>query len=279
MLGAMIIVFREVIEAGLIIGIVLAVTQGLAGRSVTVMAGITGGIVGAIIMAAGIGTLSSLWEGTGQEILNAIILALAVAMLGWHNIFMARHGRELAKEMRDVSQSVMSGSKSLIALSIVIGVAVLREGFEVVLFMYGIVAGGGETAASLFSGGFAGLVLGTGVSALTYLGLVKIPAKMLFKVTGWMIAFLAAGMAAQSVSFLEKAGLINALQTIVWDSSAILSESSVLGRVLRTLIGYGDQPTQMQLVAYVGTLGAIFALMAIMAPGRQSPGARIVATA
>jgi len=140
MLAALIIVFREVFEAGLIIGIVLAVTRAVAGRGWWISAGVLGGVLGACIVALFTGKLSETFAGAGQELFNAAILGLAVVMLTWHNVWMARHGREMAGEMRAAGEAVAHGSKSLAALAIVVGVAVLREGVEVVLFLYGIAA-------------------------------------------------------------------------------------------------------------------------------------------
>jgi high-affinity iron transporter len=93
----------------------------------------------------------------------------------------------------------------------------------------------------------------------------------LFGVTSALIALLAAGMAAQAVAFLEQADIVTALDETVWDTSWILSDSSFLGRALHTLIGYVDQPTAMQLVVYLATLGTIVVLMKLFAtpPARQ----------
>ena len=67
-------------------------------------------------------------------------------------------------------------------------------------------------------------------------------------------------MAAQSVSFLEKAGVVEILQKTVWDSSSFLSESSIPGRILHTLIGYSDQPSLLQLLVYLAALAIGFGL-------------------
>ena len=159
--------------------------------------------------------------------------------------------------------------------AVVVGVAVLREGVEVVLFLYGIAVSAGNSTIAIFSGGVIGLLLGAAVCALTYLGLLTIPSNYLFNVTGVMIAFVAAGMAAQATAFLEQADMVTALGTVVWDSSTILSEKSIVGRALHTVIGYSDQPTAMQLVAYVATLAVIFVLMRIFAPQARPISAKI----
>ncbi len=266
MLAAAIIVFREVIEAGLIVGIVLAATKGVPGRTTYVMCGIAAGLIGAGLLAAFAGSISSALEGVGQEVFSASILAIAVVMLGWHNVWMAQHGRELAAELKAAGQAVVAGSKTLMALAAVVGIAVLREGSEVVLFLYGIVVSSGDSGWNLFAGGLLGLAAGGALSALTYAGLVVIPSRYLFSVTSLLIAFLAAGMASQCVLFLERADIVNVLSNTLWDTSSILPSDSLAGRVLHTLVGYDDRPSVMQMLVYVATLAAILIAMRVFAP-------------
>ncbi len=265
MLPSLLIVFREVFEAGLVIGIVMAVTSSVPGRGLWVAGGVAAGVLGACIVALFTGGLSELFGGSGQELFNAGILGFAVVMLGWHNIWMARHGREIASEMRAAGEAVATGAKSLAALAVVVMIAVLREGSEVVLFLYGVAAAQGGGDLSMAAGGAAGLVLGALVCLLTYLGLITIPARYLFAVTSTLIALLAAGMAAQAIAFLQQANILTAFDETVWNTSWILSDSSLLGRALHTLIGYVDQPTAMQLIAYAATLAVILVLMRLFA--------------
>ena len=265
MLPSLLIVFREVFEAGLIIGIVMAVTSSVPGRGLWVAGGVAAGVLGACIVALFTGGLSELFGGSGQELFNAGILGFAVLMLGWHNIWMARHGREMAAEMRAAGEAVATGAKSLAALAVVVMIAVLREGSEVVLFLYGVAAAQGGGDLGMVAGGAAGLVLGALVCLLTYLGLITIPARYLFAVTSTLIALLAAGMAAQAIAFLQQANILTAFDETVWNTSWILSDSSLLGRALHTLIGYVDRPTAMQLIAYAATLAVILVLMRLFA--------------
>jgi high-affinity iron transporter len=268
-LAALIIVFREVFEAGLIIGIVLAVTGSVPHRNRWIGGGVLAGAFAACVVAAFAGVLSQLFAGMGQELFNAAILGVAVIMLTWHNVWMAHHGREMAGEMYAVGQAVASGTKSLLALAVVVGVAVLREGSEVALFLYGVAASDGESAVSLATGAVIGLALGAGVCLLTYFGLMRIPPRALFAATTALITLLAAGMAAQAVAFLERADWLNSLDTVVWDSAWLLPEKSIAGRTMHTLIGYTDQPTEMQLVVYAAVLLVTFMLMRLT--GSQPP--------
>ena len=265
MLGALIIVFREAIEAGLIVGIVLAVTRGVSGSRAYVTGGFAAGVVGALLVAFFADRLSRAFAGSGQELFNAAVLSLAVAMLAWHNIWMSRHGREMAQDLSNVGKAVVSGERTLFALATVVGLAVLREGSEVALFLYGVLASG-ESGFDVFVGGLAGLALGGATSVATFYGLVAIPPKKLFAVTTTLITLLAAGLAAQCVAFLQQAGVIEALSDTAWDSSWLLSDKSILGRVLHTLVGYADQPSVLQVVVYAATLAAIYLATKLAAP-------------
>jgi high-affinity iron transporter len=265
MLGALIIVFREVIEAGLIVGIVLAATRGVLDRGRWVSFGVIAGVAGATIVALFAGVISEAFQGSGQEFFNAGVLSIAVVMLMWHNAWMARHGREIAVEMRQVGTAVSEGAKPLTALAIVVGLAVLREGSEVVLFLYGIFASGTD-ATSLLVGGLLGVAAGAAFTGLTYFGLLAIPTRYIFSVTSWLIALLAAGMAAQAVQFLNNGGVAVVLDRTVWDTSWLLSEGSIFGRLMHTLIGYTERPTELQLIVYVAILIAMYLLMRIARP-------------
>ncbi|HEY5379106.1 MAG TPA: FTR1 family protein [Pseudolabrys sp.] len=275
MLGALIIVFREVIEAGLIVGIVMAATRGVPTRGRWIGFGILAGVLGAAVVALFAGAISQAFEGSGQELFNASILGIAVVMLMWHNAWMARHGREIAEEMRTIGMAVSEGAKPLTALAVVVGLAVLREGSEVVLFLYGIFASG-TSGSALLVGGLLGVVAGAAFTALTYLGLLAIPNRYIFSVTSWLIALLAAGMASQAVQFLNNAGTVVVLDRTVWNTSWILSEGSLFGKLLHTLIGYTERPTEMQLITYIATLLAMFLLMRIARPASRP---RVVAAA
>jgi high-affinity iron transporter len=271
MLATAIIVFREVLEASLVVGIVLAASRGVPRRGVWVASGIAAGILGAALVAAGAGTMAAAVNGIGQELFNATILFTAVAMLGWHNIWMNRHGRELAAAAATLGKAVVGGTRPLYALTLVVGIAVLREGSEIVLFLYGVAIVSAAGGLSMLGGGILGLAGGAAIGALIYLGLLAIPLHRLFTVTSWFILLLAAGMASQGAAFLMQANLLPSLGNELWDTSSILSERSVLGLLLHVLIGYSAQPAGIQVVFYLATLLGILALTRVM--GRVTPTA------
>lgn len=267
MIGAFVIAFREVIEAGLIVGIVLAATRGIIGSKGWIGLGVLGGLAGAAMLALFAESISDAFEGTGQDVLNAAVLILAVVMLIWHNTWMSRHGRELAGELRAAGNAVRSGDRTAAALAIVVGAAILREGAELVLFLYGLVASG-TSGAELQLGAALGVGAGIAVSGVSYLGLASIPTRYVFSVTSALIVLLAAGLAAQAAQFLANAGLVTVLGHTVWNTSALLPEGGLPGRILHALVGYTDRPSALQVVTYLATILVMLGLMKWSAAGR-----------
>jgi high-affinity iron transporter len=254
MLGSAVIVFRETLEAALIMGIIAAATRGLSARNRWLITGVGAGIVGSLIVASLTGRIAELAEGTGQELFNAIVLGIAVAMLAWHNIWMTRHGVELARDAKQLGSDVVSGARAMSALGLVIALAILREGSETVLFMYGMLAGGEHSMGSVLAGGALGLAGGVLAGFGLYAGFLRIPLKWFFTVTSGLILLLAASMSSQMAKFLVQADVLPSLGSPVWDISSLLSNDTALGTLLHAFIGYEAAPAGIQVVFYVAAL-------------------------
>jgi high-affinity iron transporter len=250
MIGSAVIVFRETLEAALLIGVIAAATRGLTGRNLWLAVGIGVGLAGSLVVAGLTETIAELAEGSGQELFNAAILGIAVLMLGWHNIWMATHGREMSAQAKSVGNAVKTGEREMSALAILIALAVLREGSETALFLYGIAASDGSSSVSLLSGGLLGLAGGIGVGWLLYTGLARIPLRHFFTITSGLILFLAAGLAGQMARVLVQGDVIRPLATPLWDSSSLLPMDSILGNLLHLLAGYEARPSGMQVLFY-----------------------------
>jgi high-affinity iron transporter len=263
MLGTAIIVFREVLEAALIIGLMLAATRGVGGRLKWVISGIGGGILGAMLLAVVADSITPMADGMGQELMNAAILFVAVIMLSWHALWMHKHAAEISQKIKYVGQAVSAGDKEPIILALIIGLALLREGSEAVIFLYGLAAAG-SNASDLLIGSTLGILAGVAAGSVLYLGIARIPIGRLFQVSGWLIMLLTAGMASQAVSYLVQADLFPPLGYAVWDSSFLLSQSSIIGHVLHILVGYVDQPMGIQVLAYALTIGLLVAATSVM---------------
>jgi high-affinity iron transporter len=275
MLATALLVFREVLEAALIVSVVYAAARGVPGRSRWIGSGVGAGVLGALLVAASAGVIASAVSGVGQEVFNASILFAAVIMIGWHVIWMAGHGRALAVQMKAVGSDVAVGRRPLTLLLVVVAVAVLREGSEAVLFVYAQAANGSGLpglAGGVAVGILGGIAMGTGL----YLGLLRIPMRHFFTVTNWLLLLVAAGMAGQAAHFLVQADLLPALGEGVWDTSPWLSDHSLLGQTLHALVGYDARPAGIQLAVYLAT--AVLLILGMKLWGkpnvtkRQSPG-------
>jgi high-affinity iron transporter len=273
MVGAALIVFREVLEAALVIAVVMGATRGIQGRERWVGMGIFGGLAGAMLVALFAGGISAAVGGRGQALLDAGILIAAVGMLAWHVAWMSAHGRELAARVGRLGHDVSAGTKPLSALALIAFFAVMREGSETVLFLYGL-SMSGAGAKGLLLGGALGLAAGVAVGFLLYRGLLLIPIGRFFNVTNWLVLLLAAGLAANAAAFLNEAGLVPSLVPQLWNTSAVLAQRSWLGVVLHILVGYTDRPNGIEAVFYLVTLATILLLMRLSGRGASRPIAR-----
>lgn len=260
MLGSAIIVFRESLEAALLIGIIAAAARALPRRGAWLGAGVGAGVAGALVVAAFASSIGELADGVGQEMLNAGVLFAAVLMLAWHNIWMSRHARAMVSDARAVVRDVADGRRELSAIAAVVALAVLREGSETVLFLYGVLAQG-ESVAGVALGGVLGLAAGALVGAALYAGLLRIPVRWFFSVTAAMVLLIAAGMAGQSARFLIQGDLLPALASPLWDTSGWLTTDSTVGMLLHVLVGYDARPSGMQALFYFATIALILAGM------------------
>lgn len=274
MLSALIIVFREVLEAALVIGVVAAAVEGLPGRGRLVAAGVGLGALGAALIASAIGAISEFAHGTGQELFGASVLAAAGLMLAWHSVWMAEHGREMTVRLKTLGAAVIAGKASVAMLIAVTALAVMREGSEIALFLYGVAASGVQ-GIQLMVGSVLGLAGGALAGFVLFAGLSRIPLKRLFQVSGGIILLIASGMLARAVELLVQAGYVPPLVPRVWDSSALLSGSSILGRSLAALVGYTPAPSLTQVLVWIASFALIGGLM--LAKGERLVAKRVEA--
>lgn len=258
MFGTAIIVFRETLEAAIIIGILAAATHAVPRRGQWIAGGLMLGLLGAGIVAAFADVIGNWASGIGQELFNAAILGIAVLMLAWHSIWMSSHGAALAKQARNVGNAIKDGRSECSILMVLVSVAVLREGSETALFLYGIASSAGSSSSVMLTGGVLGLLAGISVGYLLYAGLLRVPLHYFFNATGALVLLLAAGMASQAAGFLIQADVLPGLVSPLWDTSATLPEQSVAGTLLHGLIGYNARPDGMQVLFYLSVLISIY---------------------
>ena len=260
MLSTAIIIFRETIEIAMILGIVLVATRNLPKRLPWIAAGFFGGAMGAGLVALFTQTISNAVSGIGQELFNAAILFVAALMIGSTVLWMHKHAREMSMHLKQVGQNVTAGALPLYSLSVIIGLSMLREGAEIVMFLYGMLLSG-QNSASIVSGALAGLGFGTAIGVMLYYGLLKIPARHTLKVTSWLLILLVAGLMSQCAGYLSAAGYFESYSEALWDTSWLLSQDSIAGKTLHSLVGYSATPSSIQLIFYGATLLLILSLM------------------
>ncbi|HLD77344.1 MAG TPA: FTR1 family protein [Rickettsiales bacterium] len=253
MLQILIVVFREIVEISLIVGILMAVTKKISRNKIYIYAGLFFGAAASIFLAFFTDKISQSFDGVGQEIFNGAILASAAIMISWTTIWMQQHARTLSSEYKDLSVSIEKGRKPLIALAIVVFLSTLREGAEIVLFTYSAFISG-VALEKILIGFTSGALFGIIIGVALYFKMFKIFGKYFFKITTWILVFLACGITAQSFGFWLNADIIPAFGYEIWDSSNILSQTSLVGRFLHVFIGYIDRPSGVQLIAYLSNL-------------------------
>ena len=252
------IVFRETLEAALFIGIIAASTRGLLNRSRWLALGVAVGGFGSLLMASAIGEISSWADGVGQEIVNAAILGTALAMLAWHCIWVSPNAHHMVQDAKRLGSMAAQGERALWAVAVAVGLSVLREGAETVLFVAGLMSTPDAGGAGMAVGAALGLALGCLAGWLMYAGLGKIRPRYLFDVTNVLIVLLAGNLASQIAKTANQADWISVFVEPAWDLSWLIPNESALGMVLHGLFGFDANPSQMQLICYLGTAALIW---------------------
>ncbi len=251
MVAAMLLSFREGLEAALILGIVLGVVRraGRSDQTQTVWLG--AGLAALVSMVAGIGLhrLGIAFEGTAEEVFEGIAMLLAAAVLTWMIFWMGRQGRALGAELeRNVRRATGSGgSWAIFSLAFM---AVLREGIELALFLTAAAFSATPTATLL--GGLLGLSAAAATGWLLYATTARLNLRVFFQVTSFLLIMFAAGLVAHGVHELNEVGWIPSVIEQVWDTAPLLDENSGGGELLKTLVGYNANPSLTEVIAYLG---------------------------
>lgn len=250
------VIFREILEISLILGILTAATKDVKGTKKYILLGLISGISGALILAFFTDKISQSLDGMGQEIFNAIILALAATMISATIIWMNKHAKSISSNLKNISNEVKEGNKPLYIILIVVALSVLREGAEIVLFTYSYFISG-TSLLEIIIGLFLGLICGIITGFALYLGLLKISGKYFFKITTYLLIFVAGGIAMQSIGFFINAEILPALIDPIFDLSNILPQKSYVGQFLNIFLGYIESPTLMQLLTYIALISGL----------------------
>lgn len=265
MTAGLLITFREGLEAFLVLGIVLSYLNraGLKRYNKWVYAAALLGIVSAFVLAV-IFQLSynGFESGIGKLYLKLFIMGFAVAVLSYMMLWMSRKSCGLMGEVeRAVETAVTTGS--IVAICLLAYSAVLREGFETVLFLGAIF--GDELTIQVFYGGVLGLILSAAVTIGIFKGLRSLPIRYFFKITGVLILLIAAGLLTNMIGILQELQLMPVIVGTLFDLSWFVSDTSEVGVFFKALFGYTHSPSLMQVVSYL--VYSAFALTVLVRTG------------
>jgi high-affinity iron transporter len=275
--ASFLITLRETIEAALVISIILTyvikVKQNRLKRDIWI------GTALGIVISIGFGILFSFVLGSFEDyenIIEGFSMILAAILMTWMIIWMSETGRDYQKNLESKIDVTIRNEQrlGLIALAFI---SVLREGIETVIFLTGVESVD-ETPMDILWSGLIGIFVALIFALILFLSSKKINLKLFFSVTGIFLILFAAGMLSHGFHELQDIGWFsnenNFLQTIVWDTSSLLNDkTSELGKFLRTLFGYQDQPTWLEIISYFGyylLIGVLFLLVKIMKRNKQN---------
>ncbi len=242
LLSSVIIILREVLEAALIISVFQAFSHLLEiSRRWMVRAFFIGG-AGAMIYAFNINQISELMDGIGQELTNATLHLLIYMLLALFNV-MAIFQWKGNKKVNGILFACILASVVL---------AIIREGSEILLFLYGFVYVPDQMPAVLI-GGTIGAGIGFSIGIIFYYLFVNCPDAKLLPLGIFIIILIGAGMVSQATQQLIQADLLPS-QRPLWDSSEWMSEDSVVGQLFYVLMGYESTPTPLQVIFYLSSI-------------------------
>lgn len=275
MTAGFLITFREGLEAFLVLGIVLSYLNraGLRRYNKWVYAAALLGIVSAFVLAV-IFQLSynGFESGLGKLYLKLFIMGFAVAVLSYMMLWMSRNSCNVMGEVeRAVETAVTTGS--IVAICLLAYSAVLREGFETVLFLGAIF--GDELTVQVFYGGVLGLILSAAVTIGIFKGFRSLPLRHFFKITSILILFIAAGLLINMIGIMQDLQLMPVIVGSLFDLSWFVTDTSEVGVFFKALFGYTHSPSLMQVVSYlVYFVFAFTVLIRTGSPKRRSETVR-----
>ena len=242
LLNSVVIILREVLEAALMISVLLAVSRFLQLKSLWVAYGLLLGIIGAAAYGYYLDPVSELFDGVGQELVNAMLQFALVVVLAFIVFSIARQHRKARDQ-----DSVLPG---LMAVAVVL--AITREGSEILIYVTGFVQIN-DFLSSVGVGSLAGACIGFSIGVLFYYLLLALPSRRMLLISLILLSLSAAGMGAQATRLLIQADWLSVAGP-VWNTSGILPEDSLPGQLLYALIGYEASPSAIEVGIYTASL-------------------------
>lgn len=259
------VVWRESVEALLVVGILYAWLKNGdedAQRGIPYLwAGVGLGVLAAVALGAALVGFTEVLSGDAQDYFQTAMVLIACVLIVQMVLWMKKHGRTLKRDMEQ-SLALSARDSNWWGVAALVALAIAREGSETVIFLYGIGFGqSGHVDASQI----LAVVIGLGLAFLTFY-LLQLGGKVFswrhfFRVTEIMLLFLGAGLFQTGVDKLIDKELLPTLVDQVWNTSALLDDSSTFGSLVATLTGYRAHPALMNLIAYAVYWGVVWLLV------------------
>lgn len=264
-MAAILLSFREGLEAALIVGIVLGYLsrsqQDFARRAVWL--GVVAASILSLALAIALTALGHEFEGTTEQLFEGFTMLLAAVILTWMIFWMQHRGRNIKGELESKLRAAGSDGGAWPFFSLAF-LAVLREGVELALFLTAAVFA--SSPVQTLAGAVLGLALACVAGWLLFSGARRLNLRAFFQVTSVLLLLFAAGMVGQAAHEFFEAGLLPALLDPVWDTAAWLPDSSLAGSLAKALLGYNDNPQLIQVLAYLAYLAAVLAALLLRRP-------------
>lgn len=248
------VVFRECLEISMVLGIVCAATRSVKNSVIYITGGVMAGIISASVLAFFITKLTFSFSGFGEELFDVFVILLTVLVVGATAIWVKRSAPGISDKMSDLSIKIEKGMARKIILTSVVATTIFREVIEIVLFIHALASAYELTPTDYILGFASGLSMGIAVTLAIYYGLSRIAVKYLFKLSFALFILIAASLASEAAGILTSIGFLDIYNEPLWDSSWLISDFSITGRILKILVGYNAQPNSMQLIFYVSTI-------------------------
>jgi len=184
-------------------------------------------------------------------------MLLAAAVVTWMLFWMRRQASSVSSELQAaVDRSLTEGT--VLGLVILAFTAVIREGIETALFLFGQVTAAGTASdgdpVAVLAGAAAGLLAAAAIGYLVYRGSTRLDLSTFFVWTGVALIFVAAGLVSRAVHEFAEIGVISVGSQTAFDVSGVLPHASGAGQFLRAALGYSSQPEIVTVVAYLAYL-------------------------
>ncbi|MGH8960417.1 MAG: iron uptake transporter permease EfeU [Jatrophihabitantaceae bacterium] len=272
MLPTFVIGLREGLEAALIVGIIAAFLRKQGRRDL--LRWVFVGVTVAVLLCLGVGiTLDELSHNLPQrqqEGLETAIGVLAVAMVTYMVIWMRRHSRELKGQLEGMAAEAMDGtSRAARAMILMAFLAVLREGFETVVFLLAAFNESGSGSAAAL-GAVLGLLVAIALGYGIYRGGVRLNLSKFFRATGLVLVLVAAGLVVNALHTAHEAGWLNAGQGGTVDLSWLVRPGSVQASLLTGMLGVQPRPVLIEVIGWLVYLIPV-GLYVAWPPGRAVP--------